>query len=244
MTTATLLSIQVGQPRRLGFEGASDPFDQPWTSGIHKTAVSGAVHLSVTGLAGDGHVSASHGGPDKAVLMYAAAHYTTWRDELGIPALEYGSFGENLVVDGLIERTVCLGDRYRIGEVLLEVSHPRQPCHTLARKFRMGDMVARVAKACRPGWYARVIAPGDLVAGLPVDLVARPHPFWTIERCARTMEQANDAWLLAADLACVPELAATWRRMLLSKAAEASRSSAAQRAGAVDGRVAPVATRN
>jgi MOSC domain-containing protein YiiM len=123
--------------------GASDPFDEPWTSGIFKSAVEGPVALSVDGFAGDGHADlVNHGGPDKAVCVYVADHYDRWRQALGVPALPSGAFGENLTVQGLDEHTVCIGDIWTIGgpgvaatatllEAGTEVAHSRlrEPGH-------------------------------------------------------------------------------------------------------------------
>jgi MOSC domain-containing protein YiiM len=89
-----LLSIQVGRPRAYGREGADDPMDRPWQTGFFKEPVEGSRWLGQTNLAGDGQADlVNHGGPDKAVLCYAAAHYPGWRSELAKPDLPHGAFG-------------------------------------------------------------------------------------------------------------------------------------------------------
>src|ERR671915_2376798 len=105
-----LLSIQVGVPRTVGIPGAENRMEREFTSAIWKSPVPGPVHLGPLGLAGDAVADTRvHGGLDQAVLMYAAAHYPRWEQELERP-MEPGAFGENLLVEGLDEDTVCIGD--------------------------------------------------------------------------------------------------------------------------------------
>src|SRR5690349_10033569 len=99
MHTPRIVSIQVGLPQVHGTPGAADPLDQPWRTGFYKTPVDGPVHLGRTNLAGDGQANRRvHGGPDKALLGYAASHYPDWRAELDIPDLPYGAFAENFTL--------------------------------------------------------------------------------------------------------------------------------------------------
>ena len=117
MSAPLLVSIQVGLPAVRGLPGSDDPMDQTWTSGIVKAPVDGPVWLGRTNLAGDGQADlVNHGGLDKAVLSYAAAHYPGWRRELERPDLPHGAFGENFTVDGLTEDAVCIGDTYTLGD--------------------------------------------------------------------------------------------------------------------------------
>lgn len=196
MSSPVLVSIQVGQPAEYGREGAPDPLDQPWRSGIFKAPVQGPVWLGRTHLAGDGQADRRvHGGPEQAVLAYAAQHYPLWRAELGIPEMDYGAFGENFTIDGLDEETVCLGDIYRIGAARVQVSQPRYPCWKLARRWHRNDLVARVLRTGRSGWYFRVLEEGWVEAGLAVRRLERPTPEQTILRAGeatrrKLMEQA------------------------------------------------------
>ena len=126
MSTPLLVSIQVGLPRAYGMADADDPMDQPWQTGFFKLPVDGPRWLGRTNLAGDGQADlVNHGGPDKAVLSYAASHYPAWREQLEKPDLPYGAFGENFTIEGLAEETVCIGDRYALGQAIVEVSQPR-----------------------------------------------------------------------------------------------------------------------
>src|SRR5262245_55814153 len=104
MFTPTLLSIQVGMPKRRGVPGSDDPMQHPWQSGIFKAPVDGVIWLGKLNLVGDGQADLkNHGGPDRAALAYSAEHYPTWRAELEQPDLPYGGFGENFTISGLDE---------------------------------------------------------------------------------------------------------------------------------------------
>src|SRR5690606_31581999 len=101
---AILASIQVGLPRTLGMVDAADPMDRRWTTGFYKEPVPGPVYLGLTNLDGDGQGdTVHHGGPEKAVLAYSGDHYAAWRQELNLPDLPPGAFGENFTVNGLTE---------------------------------------------------------------------------------------------------------------------------------------------
>lgn len=166
--------------------GRAVPFTRSGTaSAIAKAPVEGPVHVGLEGLAGDEQGDRrAHGGPDKAVHVYAFEHYAAWLSELGDRSVlrARGAFGENLSTSGLTEASICLGDKVRIGGVLLEASQPRQPCWKLNDRFDVSDMARRVQRTLRAGWYFRVLEPGTLVAGDPVTLVDRPHPRWSMER--------------------------------------------------------------
>ncbi len=168
---------------------------------------------------------AVHGGADRAVLAYCAAHYTQWRAESF--DLAYGAFGENLVLDGLDERSTCIGDVYRVGTAVLEVSVPRTPCETISRATGVSGLYERVLATGRTGWLHRVLEEGELTEGAGLVRLARPHPDWTVERAADVMARmraiepaiAPDARALAG----LPALATRWREKLRERADEAFR---------------------
>lgn len=209
-----LVSIQVGTPRTVGTPNARDRMERAFTSAIWKSPIAGPVHAGPLGLAGDAVADTRfHGGPDQAVLMYAAAHYALWRSALG-HEVGPGSFGENLTVDGLDEDTVCIGDLLEIGAVRLEVSQPRQPCATLARRHQVPDLVTVVRRNGRSGWYLRVLLEGRLEAGQDIRLLDRPNPAWTIRRAARARLGRHRNPAEAAELARCQGLSEGWRRQL------------------------------
>lgn len=154
-----LLSVNIAQPRRHQVVG------KPETTGIYKVTQPGAVHVGRLGLLHD-HIAdvKHHGGPDQAVYLYSAQDYGWWAGQLR-RTLEPGTLGENLTLSSFGSDAVRVGDRYRVGEVVLEVTSPRIPCATLST--RMGDpqFVKRFRQARRPGFYARVLVEGQVRAG-------------------------------------------------------------------------------
>jgi MOSC domain-containing protein YiiM len=214
-----LRSIQIGIPRAYSADGAEDSLDRPWTSAIAKQPVAGAVWAGRQGVAGDMQADRRvHGGPDKAVLAYGAGHYPAWRELLGRADVGPGWFGENLTIEGAEERTVCIGDRFAIGQARFEVTQPRQPCATLNRRFRRKDMVRLVQAHHRYGWYLRVLTEGWLEAGMPVILVDRPWPHWPVRVAAELMVQRAVRREECARLAACPALSASWRSNLVAAA--------------------------
>lgn len=217
MRAPQLLSIQVGAVQSYGTSGAPNPMDQPWTTAIFKYPTDGPIPLSEIGLEGDAQADRRfHGGLDKAVLAYSADHYPSWRAELGRPDLPHGAFGENFTIAGLAEDTVCIGDIYTIGDVRVQVSQPRQPCWKLARRWRINSLTAMVKGSARGGWYLRVLVEGAVEPGLPVELVERPHPEWTVRRAFQVMQGRKEDRASAESLASCPLLSVDFREGLLS----------------------------
>ncbi|QIN82904.1 MOSC domain-containing protein [Rubrobacter tropicus] len=158
-----LLSVNVGLEEPI--EGAKSS----GKTGIFKRPTHGPVRVTKDGLAGD-EISdkENHGGVDQAVYLFGSPDYEWWSEELG-RELAPGTFGENLTVSGLESAGAYIGDRFSIGSAVLEVTAPRIPCVTLA--VRMGDpaFLKRFRRAERPGLYCRVIRPGEVAAGDPVE---------------------------------------------------------------------------
>lgn len=174
---AILASIQVGRIAPLGPDGVP--------SGFVKRGIDHDVAVGTLGLAGDEQADLTvHGGPDKAVYGYAAAHYPRWA--AAFPALadrfRAGAMGENLTIDGLDEDAICVGDVHAIGDALLQVCQPRQPCFKLALAFGEPRIGKAMVKAGRSGWYYRVVREGRIAAGAPVLLADRPNPGFAFSR--------------------------------------------------------------
>src|SRR5580704_13217108 len=219
-TGPTILnSIQLGTPKSYGSEDAADAHDKPWTTGFFKTPVEGPVFASTTNLVGDGQADlVNHGGVDKAVLAYSADHYPKWRDELRMPDMPFGAFGENLTITGLSEESVCIGDIFRIGKVVFEVSQPRQPCWKLARRWRRHELTGLVVRNGRSGWYLRVLEQGWIEAQMPVVLLERPNFAWSIARANEILHHRKTDLALTLALADVPGLADSWVQELRERA--------------------------
>lgn len=220
-TRAILLYIQVARPAVLGHDDASDPMDRAWTTAFFKQPVTGPLTLRPTNLDGDEQADlVNHGGIDKAVCVYPADHYPAWRERLARPDLPWGAFGENFTLSGLVEADVCVGDVWSIGgEVRVQVSQPRQPCWKLARRWREKTLTAEVVGTGKTGWYYRVLHPGVVEAGLPLTLLDRPRPQWTITACNGVMYGDRSDRESAARLAALPELSTSWRETLLRRVA-------------------------
>lgn len=210
-----LVAVCVGRSEVRGTPDAADPEGRPWVSAIGKNAVAGAVRVDTNGLAGDEQADRRvHGGPEKAVLAYAVAHYaTTWRDLLGA-AMAPGAFGENFAVAGLDESTVAIGDVWAVGTARLQVSQPRGPCWKLVRKFRRDDLVERVVENGFTGWYLRVLVAGDVRASDPVAVVERPHPAATIAAVHRVLYERPVDRSVAHALAACPALTPGMRQRI------------------------------
>jgi MOSC domain-containing protein YiiM/ferredoxin-NADP reductase len=156
----------------------------PFETAIFKAPLSGRVEVTKEGIKNDEHAYHAHGGPDKALLQYCTKHYNDWKME--IPASENlfkpGGFGENIANAEISEKTVCIGDRIAIGQLIVEVSEPRAPCAKLNHRFEVKDMAKRAQTHLRTGWLYRIIKPGIVQAGDMVELLERPYPEWTVAR--------------------------------------------------------------
>lgn len=202
----TIAGVFIGQPRNHASAGETE-----WVTSIFREAVHGEVFCTRTGLEGDQVTDRRvHGGPEKAVLCYAISHYPKWRTELHLP-MEAGGFGENMAVDGLDESNVCVGDVYAIGEVEVQVSQPRGPCATLARRWARPDLVKIVCGNHRSGWYLRVLREGKLQAGDKMELRRRPQPSWTIARAAQVNYSPDRQLSELRELIDLPELSMDWK---------------------------------
>ena len=162
-----LLSVNVGLPRDVTWQ------DKTVHTGIWKTPVEGPRMVRRLNIDGDGQGDlAGHGGEHRAVLVYQQDSYRYWQNQLGRTGLAYGEFGENFTVDGLSDAEVCIGDRYRIGGALFEVTQPRVTCYRLGIRMNEPEMAALLVKHGRPGFYFRVLEEGEVQAGDEITQVA------------------------------------------------------------------------
>lgn len=206
--------------------GRAVPYTRPGSaSAIAKQPRTGLVEVHAEGLYGDEQGDRRvHGGPDKAIHHYALDHYPCWRDEFGAhPLLQVaGAFGENLSTLGMTEHNVCLGDRFAVGSVVLEVSQGRMPCWKLNDRFGVPDLARRVQDTGRTGWYYRVLQPGALRAGDTLTLLERPHPTWPLARLSTLLFQRVldfDELRAAQALPLVP----SWRKLVDTRLARGER---------------------
>lgn len=171
-------------------------------SAIDKQLAIGDVWLDLNGLQGDRVADHRfHGGPDRCLCHYPAEHYAHWRDHYPhLSAIDPAAFGENLSTRGLDERHVCIGDRYRWGGAVIEVSQPRSPCSNLDRRHSTRGLARHMATSGRTGWLYRTLEPGVIELGADLHLIERPWPTASVLRVWRGFvnEDVNDielAWL-------------------------------------------------
>lgn len=160
-----VLSVNVGQALPLANAKSVGK------TGIFKQAQAEPVWVGTLGLTGDAICDTeNHGGPDQAVYIYGAPDYAWWEETLGRP-LAPGTFGENLTISDFASAEYAVGDRLEIGDVVLEITAPRLPCVTLARRLNDPAFLKQFRAAERPGVYCRVPRAGPVAAGQPVALL-------------------------------------------------------------------------
>jgi ferredoxin-NADP reductase/MOSC domain-containing protein YiiM len=158
--TARLLSINVGLPQDIDWQGKTVH------TAIWKARVQGPRMVRRLNIDGDGQGDlVGHGGEHRAVFVYQIDSYHHWQRELGRNDFTYGQFGENFTVDGLPDQDVCIGDRYRIGGALFEVTQPRVTCFRVGIRMNEPQMAALLVSHGRPGFYFRVLEEGQVEAG-------------------------------------------------------------------------------
>jgi MOSC domain-containing protein YiiM len=194
--------------------GTARPFNGAELSAIAKRPREGRVQVLPEGLAPDEQADRRvHGGPEMALHLYQLDHHDWWRGEIGDhPALdEPGGFGSNLAVSGLTEDMVHIGDRFRLGTALIEVSQPRQPCWKIEHRFGHAGMVARIVETGRCGWYFRVIETGEVAAGDSLERIAPGAQDWSVARAFAALVAGKATREEFAELAELPTLAPKMR---------------------------------
>jgi MOSC domain-containing protein YiiM len=161
-----LVSVNVSLPREVPTpEGVL-------RTGIFKQPVRGRVLLRTLNLVGDAQADLqNHGGVYQAVYAYPGEHYARWARELSRTDLTFGQFGENFTVAGMPEDEVCIGDVFRVGGALVEVTQPRVPCFKLALKMGSSEFPKRFLASGRVGFYMRVLEEGEVGAGDVIERV-------------------------------------------------------------------------
>lgn len=208
-----VICLSVGRPVRTVRD------DREYSTSINRRPAAGAVRLECGGFVGDRVADAqNHGGPDKAACVYPHEHYAHWialrKKDLGVP-----SFGENLTSEDLLETQVCVGDTFRVGRAIVQVSQPRQPCWKLADKLSWRELPGLMTQTGRTGFYFRVLEEGDVAAGAVVELLDRPHPAMTIALAVRQVLTEHGERDTLAQLAGLSELSSSWRERIRKRLA-------------------------
>lgn len=199
--------------------GISKEFGPPGCrSGIDKERSTRKLLLGRFGFAGDQQEDERfHGGLDKALLHYCASHYEYWKRELQQSSILFdrdAPFGENISGEGATEVDVSIGDIFKLGSALVQVSQARQPCWKLNFRFKLHDMSKRVQNTGRTGWYYRVLEEGDIATDDCLILIDRPRPQWTIKRVTNLLYHNPLDIDELTELSSIPELSTSWHRLL------------------------------
>ncbi|OPH56141.1 hypothetical protein BC351_28635 [Paenibacillus ferrarius] len=209
-----IVSVNVGLPQSIVYQG------KELVTGIYKTPVSSSLFVSKEQLEGDGQADLEvHGGPDKALCVYPVEHYAFWEQVLG-QKLEAGTFGENLTVRGLVETEVCIGDTYAIGEVIVQITQPRQPCFKLAKRLDLGNAALQMQETGYTGYYFRVLQEGSLSKDSKLKLIAKDEAGITVAYANQVKyhDKTNAEAILR--IAQTQALSASWKKSFLKRLVE------------------------
>ena len=207
-----LVSVNVGPPKWVQFDG------RKFSTGIFKAPVSGTVSVDLTQVQGDGQADLeAHGGADKAVYLYPVEHYDFWRKELDEEIKELGSFGENFTARGMLENKICIGDSFKIGTTIVQVTQPRTPCYKLAARFMRKDLPTRFLQSLKTGFYLRVLQEGQVTAEDYFTLCDQdPNPV-TVGEVSRIYHFQHDDRDAVENVLKNRSLSAEWRAVFQKK---------------------------
>ncbi|KAI1352065.1 PK beta-barrel-protein domain-containing protein-like protein [Xylaria sp. FL0043] len=202
-----VLSLRTGKVRP--FAGVK------MTSAINKQPRRGKVRLTKLGFAGDEHQYVPHRSPDNAVHQYDPAHYERWKAELPDRESRFvvGGFGENISTDYLSENNVCVGDKFRLGEAVVQVSMTRQPCYKLNHRFEHKKMSSMVQDTGRTGWLYRVLQEGWVEEGAEMELIERINPAWSLSRLQHFLYTDRNNAKVLTQLISLPGLSAEFAEL-------------------------------
>jgi ferredoxin-NADP reductase/MOSC domain-containing protein YiiM len=204
---ARLLSVNVGLPRDVTWHGKSVH------TAVWKTPVEGSRTVRRLNIDGDGQGDlAGHGGEHRAVYVYQIDSYHYWQNELGRNDFSHGQFGENFTVEGLPDAEVCVGDRYRIGQALFEVTQPRVTCYRLGIRMDKPEMAALLVAHGRPGFYFRVLEEGEVEAGDEITQVASGPESMSVRDINALLYMPGHTRSQLERALRIPALSAGWRR--------------------------------
>ncbi len=237
--TGRLLSLNVGRPRDVEWEGKTV------RTAIWKDPVDGPRMVRRINIDGDDQADRlAHGGEHRAVFVYQIESYRYWERELGRDDFGYGQFGENFTVEGLADDEVCIGDRYRIGEALFEVTQPRVTCYRVGIRMNEPAMPSLLVAHHRPGFYLRVLEEGPVQAGDAIAKVADGPERLTIAEVDALLYLPGKSRALLERALRVPALSEGWKgsfRDLLAKADGRARATGVAGLPAAAGRRGPAA---
>ena len=201
-----VVSVNVGLPKEMAWKG------QMVMTGIFKEPVEGRVAVGRLNLEGDRQADLSvHGGPEKAIYAYPAEYYHFWREQFPEMDLPWGMFGENLTVEGLMDETVHIGDRFQVGSAHVVVTQPRVPCYKLGLKFGREDILKRFLESGLTGFYFAVLKEREVAAGDRITLLQRDEHQVKVADITRLYREDKYNLDLLRKVVAVEVLAEVWR---------------------------------
>jgi len=207
-----VVSVNVGLPRAVFWKGRTV------VTGIFKESVAGRVTIRRLNLEGDRQADLTvHGGPEKAVYAYPVEYYAFWREQFPEMELAWGMFGENLTIEGLLDESVHIGDRFQVGSAQLVVTQPRLPCYKLGLKFGRDDILKHFLQSRLTGFYFAVLKEGEVAAGDPIRLLHRDEHQVTVDDITRLYRQGKHNLDLLRRVVAVEALPASWRDYFLER---------------------------
>ena len=203
---ARLLSVNVGLPRDIAWRGKTVH------TAVWKESVQGRRMVRRLNIDGDGQGDLQgHGGEQRAVFVYQIESYRYWEDRLGRSDFTYGQLGENFTVEGMSDNEVCIGDRYRIGQALFEVTQPRVTCYRVGIRLNEPQMAALLTASGKPGFYFRVLQEGEVEAGDEIVKVADGPERMTIAEINALLYLPGHSRQQLERALRIPALSAGWR---------------------------------
>lgn len=205
--STTVDALLIGNTAPFGPQGRS--------SAIHKQPHTGPLSITALGFEKDEQADTRiHGGPEKAIHHFPAEHYTTLRQHIQTLPDTLGGFGENISTTGITERDICLGDIFRLGTALVQVSQGRQPCWKLNVRFDQPQMARLIQSTGLTGWYYRVLETGKASAGDSLELIERTCPAAELLRIQHILHHPSPSKDALKNLLELPVLPDNWRKTL------------------------------
>jgi MOSC domain-containing protein YiiM len=210
----TIKAVNIGKSKKVVYKG------KEIVTGIYKHSVESPVYLTTNYVEGDEQADlVHHGGKDKAVCVYPYEHYNYWKEHLK-SSFHYGAFGENLTTVGLLEKEACIGDIYQLGEAVVQISQPRQPCYKLAAKHKVDDLALLVQKTGFTGFYFRVLTEGYVAKDSKMILIKKHPKKVTVSFANEIMHHDKDNVEGIQLLLEIDELSSDWKKTFLKRLAK------------------------
>lgn len=208
---AEFIYFCAGLPKQVQWEG------QEVETSIFKEPLSKAAFATRFHLTGDGQADlVHHGGLDKALNAYSFEHYAFWEQNLGA-TLPPSAFGENLTVKGMLESDICVGDIYRIGEAVVQVSQPRVPCFKINIRFARKDVLSKVVETGYTGFYLRVLEEGSIAPDSKIELLEEHGAGVTVQSLTHLRVHGQNNLVAMEEAIQLEPLAEVWKGLFRSR---------------------------